>query len=124
LLTGEADRQNYSHRPIYLVNGNVEAVRADGWKYREILSPLHQALQWLRQNKDPEVRAHLLQQFPQLKTLLDAPGKAVEIEPEIRELFNLNRDPSERVNVIDRYPEKAQELKALFDAFPGDKEND
>jgi arylsulfatase A-like enzyme len=125
LLTGETDRQNYSHRPIYLVNnGKVEAVRADGWKYREISSPLHQALQWLEQNKDPEVRAHLLQQYPQLKTLLDAPDKAVKIEPEIRELFNLNRDPSERVNVIDRYPEKAQELKVLFNAFTGDKEND
>jgi arylsulfatase A-like enzyme len=35
------------------------------------------------------------------------------------ELFNLNRDPGERVNIIDRYPEKAKELKALFDDFQG-----
>jgi arylsulfatase A-like enzyme len=80
LLTGETDRQNYAHRPIYLVNnGQVEAVRDGEWKYRQINVT--------------------------------------------QELFNLNKDPGERVNVIDRYPEKANALKAQFDAFPGNKEN-
>ncbi|MDR0815183.1 MAG: sulfatase-like hydrolase/transferase [Bacteroidales bacterium] len=120
LLTGEADRQQYAHRPIYLVNnGKVEAVRDGEWKYREVPSPIHQALEWLKKNKDPEVRAHLFQQYPQLKAIVDAPAKAVEVSPTIRELFNLNRDPSERVNVIDLYPEKAGELKTLYDAYPG-----
>ena len=80
LLTGEADRRTYVHRPIYLVNnGRLEAVRAEGWKYRET-------------------------------------GGQIE-------LFNLNRDPGERVNIIDRYPEKAAAMKALFDAFPGYRPN-
>lgn len=34
-----------------------------------------------------------------------------------KELFNISYDPSERTNVISEFPEKAQELKALFDAF-------
>lgn len=41
----------------------------------------------------------------------------------VKELFNINEDPSERVNVIDRYPEKAAALKKLFDAYPGFQEN-
>lgn len=39
------------------------------------------------------------------------------------ELFNINHDPSERVNIIARYPEKAAELKKLLDTFPGYQEN-
>lgn len=41
-----------------------------------------------------------------------------------RELFNVAYDPSERTNVIQDFPEKAEELKKLFDAFdayPQDK---
>lgn len=34
-----------------------------------------------------------------------------------KELFNTAYDPSERTNVIDEFPEKARELKALFDQF-------
>lgn len=44
-------------------------------------------------------------------------------EPAAIELFNIDYDPSERTNVIDDYPEKAKELKALFDAFDGKTEN-
>jgi arylsulfatase A-like enzyme len=44
-------------------------------------------------------------------------------QPAAKELFNLGYDPSERTNVLTEYPEKARELKALFDAFPGGKEN-
>ncbi|MDR2848883.1 MAG: sulfatase-like hydrolase/transferase [Bacteroidales bacterium] len=118
LLTGEADRQQYAHRPIYLVNnGKVEAVRAEEWKYREVPSPISQALEWLKKNNDPEVRAHLFQQYPQLKAVID--GKEEKVAPTIRELFQLNRDPSERFNVIEQYPEKSEELKALYDAYPG-----
>ncbi|MDR1341756.1 MAG: sulfatase-like hydrolase/transferase [Prevotellaceae bacterium] len=80
LLTGEADRQRYVHRPIYIVNnGKAEAVRDGEWKYREV--------------------------------------------PSAAELFNLNLDPSERVNVVERYPEKVKELKALLDTFSGYDEN-
>ncbi|MDR2042461.1 MAG: sulfatase-like hydrolase/transferase [Tannerella sp.] len=84
LLTGNADRTHYRHRPIYLVNnGTLEAVKDGGWKYREI-----------RRDGNQHV-----------------------------ELFNLNRDPGERVNMIDQYPGKAEALKALFDSFQGYKEN-
>ncbi|MFT3933590.1 MAG: sulfatase-like hydrolase/transferase [Chitinophagaceae bacterium] len=44
-------------------------------------------------------------------------------EGAIKELFNLGYDPSERTNVIDAYPEKAKELKALLDAYGGATEN-
>lgn len=40
-----------------------------------------------------------------------------------KELFNLSVDPGERTNVINEYPGKTKELKALFDAFTGDREN-
>lgn len=95
LLTGEADRRQYTHRPIYLVNnGKAEAVRDGEWKYREV--PGGKSLS---------------------KGIIDV------TESGRPELYNLNRDPGERVNVIQQYPEKAQELKILFDAFPGDREN-
>ncbi|MDR2472646.1 MAG: sulfatase-like hydrolase/transferase [Tannerella sp.] len=77
LLTGEADRKNYVHRPFYLVNGKVEAVRDGQWKYREVSS------------SGPE-------------------------------LYNVNRDPSERVNLIDIEHVKAKEMKKLFDAAAAD----
>ena len=40
-----------------------------------------------------------------------------------KELFNLAWDPSERTNAIGEFPEKAKELKGLFDRFPGTEEN-
>ncbi len=43
--------------------------------------------------------------------------------PATIELFNLSYDPSERTNVVREYPEKAKELKALFDQFPGATKN-
>ncbi|HEV2480476.1 MAG TPA: sulfatase-like hydrolase/transferase [Puia sp.] len=39
------------------------------------------------------------------------------------QLFNISWDPSERASILDQYPDKARELKALFDAFDGQKEN-
>lgn len=36
-----------------------------------------------------------------------------------RELFNISADPSERTNVINEFPEKTAEMKALFDRFDG-----
>jgi len=39
------------------------------------------------------------------------------------ELFNLAWDPSERTNLIAEYPEKARELKEVFERFPGAREN-
>lgn len=39
------------------------------------------------------------------------------------ELFNLSFDPSERTNLLQTYPEKAIELKGLFEKFPGATEN-
>lgn len=41
----------------------------------------------------------------------------------VKELYNLNLDPSERYNVLEKYPEKGKTLKTLFDAFDGHKEN-
>ncbi|WP_447642744.1 MULTISPECIES: sulfatase-like hydrolase/transferase [Chitinophagaceae] len=35
----------------------------------------------------------------------------------VEELFNISYDPSERTNVINEYPEKLKEMKALFNAF-------
>ncbi len=32
----------------------------------------------------------------------------------VYELYNLSDDPQERKNVIDKYPEKAEELKAIM----------
>jgi len=40
-----------------------------------------------------------------------------------RELFNVAYDPSERTNVIDDYPQIADELKKLFDAFDAHHDN-
>ncbi|WP_090392594.1 sulfatase-like hydrolase/transferase [Niabella drilacis] len=40
-----------------------------------------------------------------------------QIVPAVKELFNLGEDPSERVNLIGRYPEKAEALKKIFDSF-------
>lgn len=39
--------------------------------------------------------------------------------PAVEELFNVAADPSERSNVILEFPEKAKEMKALFDQFNG-----
>ena len=92
LLTGKADRKNYKHRPIYIMNsGRAEAVRDGNWKYREVPAGIN--------------------------------AISTKPEPATRELFNLSYDPSERTNVIDEYPEKAKELKKLFDAWTGLKEN-
>ena len=92
LLSGKADRKNFVHRPIYIVNnGKLEAVRDGSWKYREVPAGFD-----------------------------DISNKR---QPDARELFNLSYDPGERTNVIEEYPEKAKQLKALFDAFTGYKEN-
>jgi arylsulfatase A-like enzyme len=39
------------------------------------------------------------------------------------ELFNLDHDPSERTNLLQEFPGKAAELRALFEKFPGKTEN-
>jgi arylsulfatase A-like enzyme len=92
LLTGKANRKNYVHRPIYIVNnGKPEAVRAGDWKYREVPAGIN-----------------------------SSSGKPQE---GVKELFNLSYDPGERTNVIDEFPEKAKELRSLFDAFTGYREN-
>jgi len=46
-----------------------------------------------------------------------------ELVPAVKELFNLKEDPSERTNLILVYPDKANELKKIFDSFAGMKEN-
>jgi len=82
------------HREIYYVNNGIcEAVRQGDWKYREV--------------KSANTNAGISSQAQESKI----------------ELFNLSYDPSERTNVIQEYPEKAKELKALFDKFPGKTEN-
>lgn len=46
-----------------------------------------------------------------------------KLQPAAKELFNLSYDPSERTNVIDDFPEKAKELKVLFDHFDAYEEH-
>ncbi|SEO02803.1 Arylsulfatase A [Mucilaginibacter gossypiicola] len=93
VLTGKAPKHP-EHRPIYYYNNSVcEAVRLGDWKYREV------------------------------KANNNVGGVAGLPLPAKTELFNLAYDPSERTNVIKEYPEMAQKLKALFDQYPGMKEN-
>ncbi|MEO3404635.1 sulfatase [Mucilaginibacter sp. CAU 1740] len=93
VLTGKAPKHPW-HRPIYYYNNSVcEAVRQGDWKYREV------------------------------KANNNVGGVAGSPLPAQTELFNLAYDPSERTNVIKEYPEIAQKLKALFDQYPGMKEN-
>lgn len=40
-----------------------------------------------------------------------------QLIPAVKELFNLDEDPSERVNLIDTYKEEAALLKKIFDGF-------
>jgi arylsulfatase A-like enzyme len=39
------------------------------------------------------------------------------------QLFNISWDPGERSSVLDQFPDQAKQLKSLFDAFDGSKEN-
>ena len=48
------------------------------------------------------------------------PRTGEKLPPAI-ELFNMDADPMESVNLIDKYPEKAKEMKKLFDSFTGDR---
>ena len=57
----------------------------------------------------------------EVEAVKDGEWKYREMRNGIKELFNLNQDPSERVNLINKEPEKAQEMKVLFDAFDGYK---
>lgn len=93
LLEGRADRKTYRHRPIYIVNHGV----AEAVRYEN----------W----KYREAPA------PSADPVFGNQG------PVLKELYNLSYDPSERTNVIDEFPEKAKEMKALFDKFDGGKEN-
>ena len=93
LLTGKADRKTYPHRPIYIVNHGEVEAVRFG--------------NW----KYREAAA------PSADPVSGNTG------PILRELFNLGYDPSERTNVINEFPEKAKEGKALFDAFDGKKTN-
>ncbi|HEX8528888.1 MAG TPA: sulfatase/phosphatase domain-containing protein, partial [Cytophagales bacterium] len=53
-----------------------------------------------------------------LFTYAGEPKKAIANNPaeEVWELYNLNEDFNERVDLAKKYPEKLKELKALFDA--------
>jgi arylsulfatase A-like enzyme len=93
LLTGKTDRKDYPHRPIYIVNHGEVEAVRFG--------------NW----KYREAAA------PSADPVSGNTG------PILRELFNLGYDPSERTNVINEFPEKAKEGKALFDAFDGKKTN-
>ncbi|MDR1861398.1 MAG: sulfatase-like hydrolase/transferase [Bacteroidales bacterium] len=52
-----------------------------------------------------------------MQAVRDGQWKYRETPDSGAELFNISHDPAERVNVISRHPQKAAELKALFDAF-------
>lgn len=83
LLTGQADRKTYQHRPIYIVNhGEVEAVRFGNWKYREIRSSQSNlgggsvVKELFNLGYDPGERTNVIDEFPlqarEGKTLFDA----------------------------------------------------
>ena len=93
LLTGKASRKTYSHRPIYIVNHGKVEAVRLG--------------DW----KYREAAA------PSADPVSGNTG------PILKELFNISWDPSERTSVLEEYPEKARELKALFDAFNGGSAN-
>lgn len=40
-----------------------------------------------------------------------------ELVPAVTQLFNMDEDPSERVNLLDVYPEKAAEMEKIFKSF-------
>ncbi len=48
------------------------------------------------------------------------PRTGEKLPPAI-ELFNMDADPMESVNLIDKYPDKAREMKKIFDSFTGDR---
>jgi len=89
-----SDEVRPGHRAIYYYNNGVcEAVRLGDWKYREVKGSGG-------------------------GNGITSAGQAAAME-----LFNLSWDPSERTNVIGEFPEKARELKGLFERFPGMREN-
>ena len=45
----------------------------------------------------------------------DPSGKQVDFSKDVWELYNLNEDFNERINLAAKYPEKLKELQALFD---------
>lgn len=88
LLERKVDPEKYQHRPIFIVNhGKPEAVKIGVWKYRE--APVQP---W---------------QQP-------VSGRQM---PAVKELFNMDADPYERVNLIKDNPEKVAALKKVFDSF-------
>ncbi|MDR3713096.1 MAG: sulfatase-like hydrolase/transferase [Puia sp.] len=93
LLTGTANRKTYRHRPIYIVNHGKAEAVRLGDWKYREVSG---------QSTDPDA------------------GKTTRVT---KELFNISWDPSERTSVLEEYPEKARELKALFDAFDGASPN-
>ena len=87
LLESKVKESAYSHRPIFIVNGST---KPEAVKYGN----------W----KYREV--------PDLKH-----PRTEAIVPATTELFNLDEDPKESVNLIAKYPEKVKEMKQIFDSF-------
>ncbi|HEX8059221.1 MAG TPA: hypothetical protein VF481_21305, partial [Novosphingobium sp.] len=52
--------------------------------------------------------------FPN-RVIADSPGGAKPFDENAWELYNLNEDFTERLNLAQRYPEKVAELRALFE---------
>lgn len=93
LLEGKVDRRTYKHRPIYLVN--------------------HGKVEAVRTDDGWKYR----------EVSAGVEHISGQAHPAHKELFNINRDPAERSNVIKDYPEEAKKMKALFDKFNGATEN-
>ncbi|MFT3680121.1 MAG: arylsulfatase [Ferruginibacter sp.] len=83
------------NQQYYCIFGN-RAIYKDGWK----AAAAH--------------RPNALDVF----TYTDEPVTTLENNPDkdVWELYNLNDDFNERINLAEKYPEKLKELKALFDA--------
>ncbi|MDR1723095.1 MAG: sulfatase-like hydrolase/transferase [Tannerella sp.] len=52
-----------------------------------------------------------------VEAVRDGQWKYREVATAKPELFNVSHDPSERVNLIERFPDKAAEMKTLFDSY-------
>ena len=121
LLPLMTEQQPVPRRVIFGQQGNaIATVRDQRWKLHVVppsgshAATLKPGTPW----KDPRgpdgttILAPLEQHTPD-----DHPGVTTGAEPKAMQLFDLQNDPSEQVDVTDQYPEIVRSLKADFDQF-------
>ncbi len=82
------------HTVQYYEIAGSRSIYKDGWK----AGALHDAYEGINIGKDA-----------------DPGGKKIDLSKDVWELYNLNDDFNERVNLASKYPEKLKEMKAVFD---------